>query len=195
MQSEPLWLEVSKKIQSQIKDGIYKVGDILPGEFEMCNIYNVSRITVRGALARLSDIGIIKRIKGKGSIVLQTKINEPLLKIKGFTDEMQEKGIIPTTSYAHIERKKVSGYVAELFGRSKSTLFTVLERVRCINDTPVGYFVTYFSDDLQISLNDEEYYHSLYKKLEDEQGINIDYVYQTISVATTFYGHSMLETI
>ena len=179
--SVPLWLEISRKIENDIEKGVYRVGDILPNEYQLCEIYSVSRITVRGALARLGDLGKIKRIKGKGTVVTQEKIKEPLLKISGFTDEMKEKGIVPSTSYARIERKKVSGYISELFGQSKSTYFTVLERVRCINGVPVGYFTTYLPEKIGLSYDSTQYYSSLYGKLEKEYGITVDYVRQTVT--------------
>lgn len=177
----PLWLQISMKIEQDIEDGRFSVGDLLPTEFELCDLYSVSRITIRGALARLRDLGKIKRIKGKGTVVIEERINEPLLKITGFTDEMREKGIIPSTSFAHIERCNVSGYVAELFNQKKSTYFTVIQRIRCINDVPVGCFVTYLPEDLGLPYKDDEYYASLYEKLENEFNIRIDFVEQTIT--------------
>lgn len=180
-QSLPLWLQISKQIEYDIDCGKYAVGEILPNEFEMCRIYAVSRVTIRGAMARLKDLGKIDRIKGKGTLVTHTKVKEPLLKIGGFTDEMKDKGIIPSTSYAHIERKHVSGYIAELFHQNKSTFFTVLERIRCINDVAVGYFITYLPEELKLEHRDSLYYSSLYNKLEAEFGLKIDYVKQTVS--------------
>lgn len=179
--SVPLWLEISRKIENDIEKGVYGEGDILPNEFQLCEIYSVSRITVRGALARLSDLGKIKRIKGKGTVVTHEKIKEPLLKISGFTEEMKEKGIVPSTSFARIERKRVSGYIAELFGQSKSTYFMVLERVRCINGVPVGYFTTYLPESLGLPYDSRQYYSSLYDKLEKEHGITVDNVKQTVT--------------
>lgn len=177
--SVPLWLSVSRKIEADIDSGLYSVN--LPNEIDLCNIYNCSRSTIRGAMSRLVDLGRVKRIKGKGSIVTDMKIKEPLLKIGGFSEEMKEKGIYPSTSYAHIERKNVSGYVAVLFDNNKSTFFVVLERIRCINDMPIGYFVTYLPDNMGLSMKDEDYYSSLYERLEVDFGIKIDYVRQTIS--------------
>lgn len=179
--SVPLWLEISRKIEKDIQDGTFAVGDILPNEYQLCDIYSVSRITIRGALSRLNDLGKIKRIKGKGTVVTLERIKEPLLKISGFTDEMKEKGIVPTTSYAHIERKNVSGYIAELFNQSKSTYFAVLERVRCLNSVPVGYFTTYLPENIGLPYDSGQYYSSLYDKLENEYGITIDYVQQTVT--------------
>lgn len=182
--SVPLWLEISRKIENDIESGKFAVGDILPNEYQLCEIYSVSRITVRGALARLNDLGKIKRVKGKGTIVTQEKIKEPLLKISGFSEEMREKGIVPSTSFAHIERKNVSGYIAELFGQSKSTYFAVLERVRCINGVPIGFFTTYLPESIGLPYDSAQYYSSLYDKLENEHGIVIDYVQQTITAET-----------
>ncbi len=179
--SVPLWLEISRKIEKDIENGTFAVGDMLPNEYQLCEIYSVSRITIRGALARLSDLGKIKRVKGKGTIVTQERIKEPLLKISGFTDEMREKGIVPSTSYAHMERKKVSGYIAELFGQSRSTYFAVLERVRCINGVPVGYFTTYLLESIGLPYDSAQYYSSLYDKLAKEHGIVVDHVQQTVT--------------
>lgn len=179
--SVPLWLEISRKIEKDIENGTFAVGDMLPNEYQLCEIYSVSRITVRGALARLSDLGKIKRVKGKGTIVTQERIKEPLLKISGFTDEMREKGIVPSTNYAHMERKKVSGYIAELFGQSRSTYFAVLERVRCINGVPVGYFTTYLPESIGLPYDSAQYYSSLYDKLAKEHGIVVDHVQQTVT--------------
>lgn len=182
--SVPLWLEISQKIENDIESGRYSAGDILPNEYQLCEIYSVSRITIRGALARLSDLGKIKRVKGTGTIVTDEKIKEPLLKISGFTDEMKEKGIVPSTSYAKIERKKVSGYISQLFSQSKSTYFAVLERVRCINGVPVGFFTTYLPEKIGLPYDNSQYYSSLYGKLENEYGITIDYVQQTVTAET-----------
>lgn len=179
--SVPLWLEISRKIEKDIENGTFAVGDMLPNEYQLCEIYSVSRITIRGALARLSDLGKIKRVKGKGTIVTQERIKELLLKISGFTDEMREKGIVPSTSYAHMERKKVSGYIAELFGQSRSTYFAVLERVRCINGVPVGYFTTYLPESIGLPYDSAQYYSSLYDKLAKEHGIVVDHVQQTVT--------------
>lgn len=178
--TEPLWLNVYKKIKYDITNSKYKEGDYLPNELELTSIYNVSRITVRTALAKLADDGLIKRIKGKGTVVQRGKIGEPLLKIRGFTQEMKQNGLIPGTDYAKYEQKTVSGYVAEIFGVNLSKKFNVIERVRSINGTTVGYFVTYITPDATLPHDSSLYYGSLYELLE-EKGIVVDSVTQTIS--------------
>lgn len=181
MENMPLWKWVSVSLQKDIEQGLYAQGDKLSGEYELCKKFHVSRITVRSALSRLEDLGLVKRIKGKGTVVLKEKIKEPLLKIQGFSQEMKDKGIIPGTAYAHIEMKEVSGYVSEIFGLPKSARLKVLERIRTINSVPVGYFVTYLSPKINLSCADKDYYSSLYDKIRTESGITVDRIRQKIS--------------
>lgn len=65
-----LYEQVAKQILQQIEDGVYRKGDMLPGERELIARTGVSRITVREALKQLAEMGVIETRKGKGSFVL-----------------------------------------------------------------------------------------------------------------------------
>lgn len=177
--TEPLWQAVYKKLRADIDEGKLKENDVLPNELELADKYNVSRITVRSALAKLSDDGLIKRVKGKGTIIQGKKIAEPLIKIKGFTQEMEMKGLFPGTFYAKYEKKAASGYIAGLFQKNLSTKFNVIERVRTINDTKIGYFVTYITPDISLPEDSKVYYSSLYEMLK-RKGYTVNRIKQTI---------------
>ncbi len=56
-------------LKQQIEDGLLKPGEKLPSERLLQQELAVSRFTLREALARLSALGIIKTIHGKGTIV------------------------------------------------------------------------------------------------------------------------------
>ena len=56
-------------LKKQIEDGLFKPGEKLPSERLLQQELSVSRFTLREALARLSALGIIKTIHGKGTIV------------------------------------------------------------------------------------------------------------------------------
>ncbi len=60
---------VVNHIKKQIEDGVLKPGEKLPSERQLQHELVVSRFTLREALARLSALGIIKTIHGKGTIV------------------------------------------------------------------------------------------------------------------------------
>src|SRR5512133_4069293 len=56
-------------LKRQIEDGLLKPGEKLPSERLLQQKLAVSRFTLRESLARLSALGIIKTIHGKGTIV------------------------------------------------------------------------------------------------------------------------------
>lgn len=56
-------------LKKQIEEGLLKPGEKLPSERLLKQELAVSRFTLREALARLSALGIIKTIHGKGTIV------------------------------------------------------------------------------------------------------------------------------
>jgi len=61
--------EVSDKLLSDIRRGHYPIGKRLPTEIELCSKFNVSRHTVREALRRLDELGVVKRKQGSGTLV------------------------------------------------------------------------------------------------------------------------------
>ncbi len=63
--------EIFRALADGIRSGRYPVGGRLPTEIELCAAYGVSRHTVREAIRRLTDQGLIARQPGVGSIVLR----------------------------------------------------------------------------------------------------------------------------
>ena len=80
--SMSLYQQLLSILEEEIKDGKFSNSSRLPSEEELCNIYKVSRTTVRKSLAHLVNRGIICRYKKKGTFILDRKIESsvPLLK-------------------------------------------------------------------------------------------------------------------
>lgn len=76
---------VYKQLLDNIKSGVWKSGDKLPSENELCKQLNVSRITIRAAIQRLRSIGLVESKHGKGTFVCP---NEDLFDYSGFTDTL-----------------------------------------------------------------------------------------------------------
>ena len=70
--------ELATIIISRIEAGEYKLGDVLPSEKAMADMYQVSRTVVREALARLKYEGVIRSKRGSGPVISGT------VPLKGF---------------------------------------------------------------------------------------------------------------
>jgi GntR family transcriptional regulator len=75
----PLYIQLQEILHDKIQNKQWNPGDHLPSEEELCAEYNVSRVTVRNALSRLSMEGLIERSAGKGTIVAKPKVREIIL--------------------------------------------------------------------------------------------------------------------
>jgi GntR family transcriptional regulator len=65
----PLHLSISEQIRTWIQSGKYQPGDRLPSESQLMALFSVSRITIRRALANLSQQGLVQSQHGKGVFV------------------------------------------------------------------------------------------------------------------------------
>jgi DNA-binding GntR family transcriptional regulator len=68
--STPRYQQVADELVAQIAAGAYPVGALLPTEMELCGQYGISRSTVREALRRLRDAGLISRKRRIGTEVV-----------------------------------------------------------------------------------------------------------------------------
>jgi len=65
----PMYIQLKNYILDQMNKGIWKPGDKLPSENELAEQFQVSRITVKNAMADIVEQGLIYRIQGRGSFI------------------------------------------------------------------------------------------------------------------------------
>lgn len=60
---------VYDKMMEMIVQGLWRQGEMIPSENELCEAFGVSRNTIRQGIQRLSALGILKSVQGKGTFV------------------------------------------------------------------------------------------------------------------------------
>lgn len=65
---------VAGELIQRIKDGVYSIGDKLPTEKELCQMFEVSRSTLREAISIVRAKGYIETRHGSGSYVIATNV-------------------------------------------------------------------------------------------------------------------------
>lgn len=73
---QPLWEDVADGLRNSITSGEYEAGETLPSEKELAGQYEVSRDTVRRALGRLTQEGILTT--GRGRLGRRVRMNNPI---------------------------------------------------------------------------------------------------------------------
>lgn len=139
----PLYLQLMRLLMDKVEKGVYEEHGQLPSERELCEIYDVSRITVRQALQELEREGIIYKLHGKGTFVAPKKYDQQLDTFYSFTEEMKKLGKHPTTKILSFEIHPVNEYLSLKMGLSSSSKVYKLIRLRLADGEPLMYETTY----------------------------------------------------
>lgn len=141
--TSPLHLRVREALTARISDGRYQAGERLPSEHMLCKMFDVSRITVRKALADLDRVGAIERIHGKGTFVARPKAFQVVTPLQGFSEAM--------TPLGHEVRNQLRGFryfsatpdLANRLRLESDAQVAEVSRIRFLDDQPISFEVTY----------------------------------------------------
>lgn len=140
----PLYRQLIRKIRSDIAGGVYPVNSRIPSEQELCDTYNVSRVTVRKALQELSQEGILRRHQGKGTFVSTPRTCQNLNHINSFSESCRTQGLMPATRVLH----------CQLVSPDKDDLETLLVKPE---DTMVETYRLRLADGMPVTLETNRY--------------------------------------
>jgi len=71
--AQPRYAQVAQTLLNEIESGRYPVGTQLPTEFALCEQFGVSRVTIREAVKRLVQLGLVSRQPRVGTTVLSRR--------------------------------------------------------------------------------------------------------------------------
>lgn len=94
---EPLYLQIAKHLAADISAGRLGPGTRLPSESGLMELFSVSRVTVRQALALLTRNGQVVAHRGKGTFVARPALQHDLGTLQGFFDALRSQGVEPQT--------------------------------------------------------------------------------------------------
>lgn len=151
----PLYYQLVDILGKQIKENM-KPHDRMLSEREICTKYNVSRTTVRLAMAELEKMGYIYKMHGKGTFVATLAENKQnLMESYSFTEHMKKLGKVPKTEVLSFEVIKVNDYLAKHMGLSGEENAIKIIRLRLADGIPMMVETSYLPFAKFSSLTEE----------------------------------------
>ncbi|TCB70478.1 GntR family transcriptional regulator [Acinetobacter sp. ANC 4216] len=145
---QPLYEKVKERLHSKIQQGEYPPLSQLPSENELSELFNVSRITVRQALHKLSQEGLIFKVHGKGTFVSKPKAYQNITQLQGFAEAMSHTGHQILNEVLSVKFIEAPIKVASKLKVSIRSQVVEIKRVRLLNNEPVSYELTYLPASL-----------------------------------------------
>ena len=135
--SSPLYHQLMQRITADIERGTYPTGSRIPPEHELEQLYQVSRVTVRRALAELTSEGLLERKQGKGTFVSMPKGNTQLKNLHSFHDSCKMNKVKPSTDVIYVRETAASKADTEELNLDPGSRVLETLRVRRADGVPV----------------------------------------------------------
>ncbi|GIP29038.1 GntR family transcriptional regulator [Paenibacillus sp. J23TS9] len=183
-EKKPLYLTVYDELFKRIMNGTFPAKSQLPTEPELAKMFDVSRMTLRQALALLQDDGLVKSFHGKGNFVTGSRIEQRSVGLEKIGNPVYK---CHTEDIDHVDIQfrldLESDYTKEVLNR-RATAVVAIERWYKSKGQAVAFAFTFMAieaaSELNLDLQNEE---QLLDMLENK-------VYELANSATVEVKHS-----
>lgn len=147
------WMEILDDIIMGITNGEYRADIQLPSENMLAEKYNATRYDVRKSYERLTEMGYIYSVQGKGRYY-KSKHDKIELILKSssvshsFTSKMAEKGYDLETINIDFSELPSSHKIREELNVGKNDKVYKISRLRIIGNVPSALHISYVSDKI-----------------------------------------------
>ncbi len=170
-------------LKDAIERGQFAPGDSLPGELVLSEQHEVSRITVRRAMAALAQEGLVRRRVGVGTVVAPRKsdvarITADVSNLLPNFVRMNKSSSIRLLEFAY---RIPSPAIASKLKLSAREQVQYSVRVRSMNGQPFSYLITHVPQSIAQTYNEADLANTSLFVLLERGGVKLDHATQTIS--------------
>lgn len=178
--AQPVYLQLVDALMRLMSSGVLAEGQHLPAERVLAAELGVSRTTVKRAYDHLREAHNLSTHGRGGTVIRQSpKVAPELARLKGFSQEMQELGMTPSTQV--LSRRIVQDRtMASVFTRPSTAQFLQITRVRLADGCPMSREVAWYDLTLAPELADWDGQGSAYGLLKAACGIELERAEQSV---------------
>ncbi len=174
----PLHHQLEQFLREGIENGRFPANERLPTEQELMEFFGLSRTPVRQALGKLTSAGLVIRKRSLGTVVLPHRFEEQLRSLSTFTKEVKGRGQIPRAHLEQFAVQTADPKRVKYLKLEQGAKVYFVQRVRYINDDPVGVLNSYIPVAVAPYLLETDFQEtgprqSIYRVLSDRHNINL----------------------
>ncbi len=181
----PKYETIAADIQRSIEDGSFNPGDKLPTVVELCDFYAASKVTIRRAIEKVTELGLVTSRRGSGTYVKESQVfgGQDFLTRKsdraaGFSQAHRDQNVSSVVYDFKIVNPAPD--IAKKLGIEADDFTYYICRVRQLNDVPIVIEYTYMPLSVIPGLKKKELYSSIYSYIQETLGLKISSFHRTI---------------
>jgi GntR family transcriptional regulator len=178
--AEPVYKQMARAFSKMVETGEIGEGQSLPAERLLAEKLDLSRTTVRRFYEELRKDDLLTTSRRNGAVAkAPPRLSPRMGRLKGFTDEMRELGMEPSTQLLshEIVRDRV---IASVFNRPSTAHFLKLVRLRLGDGVPLSRESAWFDLTLAPDMADWNAEGSAYHFLSNVCGVRLGAAEQSI---------------
>ena len=175
----PLWAQLEAALKSRLASGEFD--DRFPTDAELVEQYEVSRHTAREAIRHLNSAGVLRRERGRGTVINRNRFEQPLGALYSLFRSVESSG---ASQRSHVLQlcEDVNPGVATRLGLSSHARLLFLERIRCADEAPLALDRSWLPMDLARNLLSSDFERTaLYDELAAKCGTQPDAGWERIA--------------
>lgn len=139
-----VWRQIEQAILRDIDKRLLKPGERLPSEHELAERFSVNRHTARRALQALSEQGVIRIEKGRGSFVESALLDYRIAPRTRFSENIARESRNPSGELVRSEERKADAILAEALGIAAGDTVILLETLGIADGLRISLGAHYF---------------------------------------------------
>ena len=177
----PLYHQIGEAILDTITRANLNPNTQIPSEEQLGKIFNVSKMTIRQALAKLVSDGVLERRQGAGTFLSEKKIERGGTRLFSLYEDIRNKNLVPTTQVLEQKIVRPSKHVTQKLRLGEGDRIFKLTRLRLANKTPLTVNVAHIPQKSCPDLLEQDLTQgSLFRLLEEKYRIVVKFAAQNI---------------
>ena len=168
-------VQTYRQLADALRRGAFGPGLRLPAERSLAVEYGVSRVTLRNALQRLADEGLLESVVGSGWFVTPQVVGEPPSVLQTFSEMARARGLRPTARVLSQRVRTTTMAEADLLRTAPAATVVEIVRLRGMDATVICLDTSVLPLSLAAALVDADLTDdSLYQQFEARCGVRVD---------------------
>ena len=189
----PLYHQIQMDMLNLLQSNKLVQGDMLPSEAVLCEAYSVGRQTLREAVTRLVNDGLLERTPGRGTVVLGGKNRLKFFLDRSFAQQINEMGFTPHSEVLRKTERIIDETSPLPLQAQKGSRSLELIRLRFGDKMPFAVQYTTVVTELCPGLGEYDFVEdSLYNLLLTKYKLPLARIDQTVSAAIADDWHKSL---
>jgi len=178
----PIYLQIAEGISSVLASGALPNGYVLPPERVLCELFGVSRMTLRQAMSLLDREGLIDSRRGLGTVVTHSRLRKQQQELRSFSEEIRQRGGRPESRLISLELATPTPSQREFFELQEQQKVYEIQRLRLNDGEPLALESAFVPERSCPGLERFDLAKSsLYQVLEESYGIRLETSSEEIS--------------